>query len=250
MASTFNVSFILNAQQYVNSRLLRTTLLALALAIAGMAFASTALFAQTAVDDSATTLKEQSVTISVAANDEIPGGVSGATFTVESGPSHGTVSGGDTDGIFLYTPSVGFVGQDSFTYMWAKGLNDATATVNIRVLIEPFVSPRIVKHAATPVQCIISGSWLNLYFVGDGGVGSGPAIPSVKELAEMHPAGSGNIVLYSGVNSVSRAPVTVTYLSADQLIHVNTAYRDNHNGAMKPYIFAINENNEVAHWVW
>ena len=51
-------------------------------------------------------------------------------------------------------------------------------------------------------------------------------------------------------NSVSGAPVVISYLSADQVLHVNTSYRDRHNGSMKPYIFVINLDNESSHWEW
>ena len=69
-------------------------------------------------------------------------------------------------------------------------------------------------------------------------------------MAVEHQADSGNIVLYEGVNTISGAPVVVSYLASDQVLHVNTSYLDRHNGSMKPYIFVINLDNEASHWEW
>ena len=46
------------------------------------------------------------------------------TATLEEGPAHGTVVFVNPhDGTFIYTPTEGYVGPDSFTYKWSDGTN-------------------------------------------------------------------------------------------------------------------------------
>jgi hypothetical protein len=78
---------------------------------------------------SITTLSNRSaaVTLSGSASWELP-----LSFSVMSGPAHGTLSG--TAGGLTYTPSVGFIGQDSFTYIANDGYGSSSpALVNITV---------------------------------------------------------------------------------------------------------------------
>src|SRR6185436_14509827 len=54
------------------------------------------------------------------------------TFTVTSGPSHGTLSG--TGANFIYTPNANYNGPDSFTYVANDGWTDsAVASVSLTV---------------------------------------------------------------------------------------------------------------------
>ena len=53
---------------------------------------------------------------------------------VGSGPSHGTLDFFSADGSFSYTPALGYVGPDSFTYRANDGfVNSNLATVNLTV---------------------------------------------------------------------------------------------------------------------
>src|SRR6185295_9271562 len=53
---------------------------------------------------------------------------------VGSGPTHGTLNFFNADGSFSYTPAVGYVGADSFTYKVNDGFVDSNvATVNLTV---------------------------------------------------------------------------------------------------------------------
>jgi hypothetical protein len=94
------------------------------------------------VDDSATTTQDTPVAIAVTANDHDPDPGNGYQTLVvqESPPPHGTIQV-QPDGIIIYTPYAGFLGQDQFQYglcdnvLNAAGQADCgvatvTATVN------------------------------------------------------------------------------------------------------------------------
>ncbi len=58
--------------------------------------------------------------------------------------SNGTVTRDDggtpddlTDDKLIYTPDIGFLGDDSFTYSISDGSDTATATVNVNVTVAP-----------------------------------------------------------------------------------------------------------------
>lgn len=91
--------------------------------------------APVAVADSASTTDTQSVAIAVLTNDSDPD--AGDTLAIQSftNPANGTVVQ-NTDNTFTYTPTVGFVGNDSFTYVLrdAAGLT-STATVSLNVTL-------------------------------------------------------------------------------------------------------------------
>ena len=86
---------------------------------------------------------DQNATLSVPAtgvlsNDDDPDG-DPLTAAIQSGPSHGAVTL-RADGSFDYTPSPGFAGDDSFSYIASDGsLSSAPATVTVTV--NPVQSP-------------------------------------------------------------------------------------------------------------
>jgi hypothetical protein len=56
------------------------------------------------------------------------------TYSIVAGPTNGTVGSQNGDSAFTYTPTVGYVGSDSFTFRANDGLaNSNTATVSITV---------------------------------------------------------------------------------------------------------------------
>ncbi|MEQ1574127.1 MAG: Ig-like domain-containing protein [Vicinamibacterales bacterium] len=74
-------------------------------------------------------VEDVSALITLSANDP-EGGL--LTYTVVSGPSHGTLSGSAPD--LIYQPAVNYNGSDSFTFRASDGLaNSNTATVSIAV---------------------------------------------------------------------------------------------------------------------
>ena len=251
-----NIVLSLKNQDYINRRPFRKIVLALSLALAVLAFAAAPMFAQSPnilVDDFINIPVNRSVEIEVLANDSI---LDLASFDLTR-PENGKLTSFTFNSfkptlIFNYMPNKNFAGRDSFVYKISDSRGEASyATVHITVYADLDCSTCLVRHAATPINITIGADdAFNYRFIGDGGVAAGPLLPPVQKLAEMHSPGSGNIVLYNGLNSISGAPVVISYLSNEQVIHVNTSYQDRHDGSMKPYIFVINQNNEVSHWEW
>ena len=251
-----NIAPCLKGQSHVNTRLMRVIVLALFLALTALAFTATPMFAQTPnilVDDFITVRQNSSVEIEVLANDNI---TEFASFDFTN-PGNGKINSFTSNAsrlllTFDYSPNMNFVGQDSFVYrVIDRSGGSSYATVHITIYRVIDCSTCLVRHAATPVNVTLGGDGaFNYHFIGDGGVATGPLTPPVRKLIEMHAPGSGNIVLYDGANPISGAPVIISYLSSEQVIHVHTAYRDRHDGSMKPYIFVINQDNEVSHWEW
>jgi hypothetical protein len=85
-----------------------------------------------AVDDSASTTQDTPVAIAVTANDRDPDPGNGyQTFVVEHGspPPNGTIQV-QPDGIILYTPHAGFLGQDQFQYSLCDNVITAAGTAD------------------------------------------------------------------------------------------------------------------------
>ena len=92
-----------------------------------------------AVDDSATTDEDTSVTIPVLANDTDPDGDTLSVVSV-SDPAHGSVTV-NPDGTVTYTPDPDFNGVDTFTYTITDGNGGSdTATVTVTVRAGPVTS--------------------------------------------------------------------------------------------------------------
>jgi uncharacterized repeat protein (TIGR01451 family) len=87
-----------------------------------------------AVDDWATTIISEPVTINVLDNDTDPDGDPLTVADIRP-PLHGSniISGTET---VVYTPTVGYIGTDTFTYTVSDGLADATGWVTVTV--DPF----------------------------------------------------------------------------------------------------------------
>ena len=97
-----------------------------------------------AVNDTATTAPGSPVAISVLTNDSDPGG-DPLTVVSNTTPLHGTLT--LTAGVFIYTPTAGFSGTDTFTYTISDGRGGfATATVTITVV--PSACALIAKNDA------------------------------------------------------------------------------------------------------
>ncbi len=86
-----------------------------------------------AADDTASTVEEQSVTISVLNNDSDPEGDSLSVTEVTQG-ANGSVAI-EPDGLSVtYTPDAGFIGSDNFMYTVSDG-NGGTATASVSILV-------------------------------------------------------------------------------------------------------------------
>ena len=91
--------------------------------------------APTAVNDSYSVATGTTLTVPAAsgvlANDAK--GTPAATITANTLPTHGMLTLNSGDGSFVYTPSAGYVGADSFTYTLTNSVGSSTATVSIIV---------------------------------------------------------------------------------------------------------------------
>ena len=94
-----------------------------------------------AVDDTATTVAGQAVTVPVLAND----GGSGLTLAAVGEPAHGSVTK-NADGTLTYTPDPGFAGVDGFTYTVASGDAAATGRVTVTVRASAALAPYAYHH--------------------------------------------------------------------------------------------------------
>ena len=88
-----------------------------------------------AIDDAKTTLKNTSVSGSVATNDHDPEN-DALTYTKLTNPQNGSVVF-NTDGTFTYTPALDFVGTDHFIYNVCDATGCDTATVYITIQQPP-----------------------------------------------------------------------------------------------------------------
>jgi len=244
-----------------SSSLARTVVLALLLALAGLALLATPAFAQSPspptpnilVDDYISVPSNGSAEIEVLGNDTVPE-FHRFDFTSPENGSFRTFSSSAVRKFlsFTYEPNLNFVGKDSFTY---SVIDRSGITVQASVYITVFsrfdCSTCLNRHEATPVNVTIGEDGaFNYHVIGDDGVSTGPVLPPVRQLAKKHLLGSGNVVLFSGTNALSGAPVIISFLPDEQVVHVHTYYPDRHDGSMKPYIFVIDLDNEVSHWEW
>ena len=111
--------------------------------------------APVALDDNTQTELNSPVTIVVKANDADPEGLPLANPTAVTAPMHGTVAY-NVDGTVTYTPTTGYLGNDTFTYQICDTGSPAkcdTATVNVVVLPAlPGNNPPIAIDDATLTQ--------------------------------------------------------------------------------------------------
>ena len=88
----------------------------------------------TTVADSANTPLNTADTINVLANDTPANDINASSVLIAANPTSGTASV-NSDGTITYTPTTGFIGNDSFTYTVAstEGIRSSPATVSVDV---------------------------------------------------------------------------------------------------------------------
>ena len=111
-----------------------------------------------AVNDTGSTMANTPLSSSVTGNDV--GVQTGSTFSKASDPAHGTVTV-NSDGSYVYTPTAGYAGPDSFTYQVClpspnQTLCD-TATVNLTVRPDA-VNDTASTMANTPLSSSVAGN--------------------------------------------------------------------------------------------
>ncbi|MEE8389245.1 MAG: Ig-like domain-containing protein [Anaerolineae bacterium] len=105
--------------------------------------------APAAVDDTATTTEDTPLTISVLSNDSDPDGDPLAIGSVGL-PTNGVVTISNTQSL-IYTPTLGFIGTDVFTYTASDGSLSDTATVTVTVNPPPVSGLFIIQPALDAV---------------------------------------------------------------------------------------------------
>ena len=118
--------------------------------------------APVAVDDAANTTQDTPVAIAVAANDRNPDPDTGyPTLVVEHGsPPNGTIQV-QPDGIIIYTPDAGFLGQDQFQYDLCDNVINAGGTADcgiatVVVTVNPTTSGSAGGGSTNPNPCVPS----------------------------------------------------------------------------------------------
>jgi VCBS repeat-containing protein len=99
------------------------------------------------------------ITGSLTPNDT-PSPDGGNVWSLAGGPTHGTVAV-NPDGTFTYTPTPGYTGPDSFTYVITDGKGEtSTATVTLGVAPIPpvAVDDAVAAHENTPVSGTLAGN--------------------------------------------------------------------------------------------
>ncbi len=112
--------------------------------------------APTADEQSVRTFPDTPVDITLTGSD--PEG-SNLTYNVETQPTHGTLAGATH--VWLYTPTSGYLGTDSFTFTVSDGeTNSAPATVLITVTNELPVANALTTNTVmnVPVEIMLTGS--------------------------------------------------------------------------------------------
>ena len=181
--------------------------------------------APTAVNDAYTTAANTALTVPA------------ATITASTQPAHGTLTLNATDGSFVYTPTSGYVGSDSFTYTisngngsFGTGSSTGTVTLTVNAALVTGLTTVVPTGAGSGNTGSASNPTLNLgsrptlttsatFNNGTSGAVSGlmytssnPAVATVD--------GSGNIVaLTAGTTTITglngtRTTITVTVTGA------------------------------------
>ncbi len=178
-----------------------------------------------AINDSASTQRDQAKTINVLANDTDPDG-DALTITNVSDPPHGmaVAAGG---GNVTYTPEAGFTGGDAFTYTIGDGRGGAdNATVSITVTAAPNQPPSAVINSPGGDVTIAPGRTVSFTGTGtdpDGTIvaftwtfpGGSPSSSAVEDPGNVTFAAPGtftvtfNVVDNSGVSDPTPAQRTV-----------------------------------------
>jgi hypothetical protein len=116
--------------------------------------------APVAVDDSASTTQDTPVAVAVTANDRDPDPANGYQTLVVQGsqPQNGTIQV-QPDGIIIYTPHAGFLGQDQFQYSLCDNVINAAGTADCDVAtVIVTVNPGTPTTTSGPPSSVPSSS--------------------------------------------------------------------------------------------
>ena len=155
--------------------------------------------APVAVNDSATTLEGQEVTLNTLSNDSDPESDT-LTITDVQDPANGTavISGGQ----IIYTPDAGFTGTETFTYTISDG-NGGTATATETVTVTPRPNlPPVAKDDSASTGC--SAITINVLDNDSDPDGDALSIVGVSGASLGVVVVSGNTIVYTPSNTCSK----------------------------------------------
>ena len=152
--------------------------------------------APVAVDDAKLTTVNTPVSGTVAANDSDPDNNTPLTYAKVTNPLHGTVTV-NSDGTYTYTPTTGYIGNDSYTYKVCDSGSPSkcdTATVSIGILPAANQAPIATGDiAVTPQDKPVTGNVLTNDKDPEGGpltVSTTPVTPPTKGTVTLNPDGT------------------------------------------------------------
>jgi hypothetical protein len=179
-----------------------------------------------AVDDTASTLINQPVTISVLANDTDPAGatITPSSVALATSPTHGTAVA-QADGTIIYTPNAGFTGTDTFTYTESDSNDETSAAGAVTVTVSTPTPPTIITNPLDVTTT--AGAPLTIDVLSDVQVQSAPLAPSTVTVVTAPTNGSAvtqsdGSILYTP-NPQFTGSDSFTYTVADTIGDVSAA---------------------------
>jgi hypothetical protein len=162
-----------------------------------------------AANDTVSLDQNSSVLVDVLANDLDPDG--DALTVLEAGmAAHGTVV--LEDGLIRYTPSIGYVGADSFTYVVGDG-RGGSASATVEVAVRDAVLPNRPPIAEDDAMTVTEDGTVLIDVLGNDTDPDGDALEIVSVSAPLH----GTAVLED--NRIRYTP-SVNYHGTDELVYV------------------------------
>ena len=105
-----------------------------------------------AVDDAVTTSENEQITIQPLSNDhDSDGTLDKGSLAVTRNPQHGTMVS-QPDGTCLYTPTAGYIGNDSFGYTVADDDGDVSNEANVAITVAINQPPTVSDDAVTAIM--------------------------------------------------------------------------------------------------
>ncbi|MCB1665062.1 MAG: tandem-95 repeat protein [Pseudomonadales bacterium] len=207
----------------------------------------------TANADSASVDEDQSITISVLANDTDPDANDVLTLQSVSTAQHGSVSivGNDV----LYTPTANFAGSDSFTYV-VTDTSGATSTATVDVTVNPVNDGPSIQYQRTSISngsfenSMTGWSYSQINYVGDWQASDG------SKLLDMNAEHGGGYVTqniltvagqqYTVLFDLSKNPGSPTGTETLQ-VSKTSGYQI---GDVESQLYTYNLNNSTSNMQW
>ncbi|MFY0482549.1 Ig-like domain-containing protein [Flavobacterium sp. PLA-1-15] len=169
----------------------------------------------TAVNDNATTLQNQAVTINVLSNDTNNNLATGVEIVTGQGPANGNVAVNNTTNQITYTPASAFTGTNTFKYRIKYGTNsvsnEATVTVNVTA---PILPTAVADNLTAPMNGLA-----DLNVLSNDNLGSATSVTAINTTNPTH----GTVTV--NANNTIRYTPTAGYVGTDSFTYrIQTVY--------------------------